>query len=238
MKVTLRIQRYNPEVDSQPVCRDYTVDVELTDRVLDALVQVKEQQDSTLAFRKSCAHGVCGSDAMRINGKNRLACKTLIRDVADHEYALIDIAPLQHFPVNRDLIVDQSQFFERFRAVKPFLINDEPIRCGERIQSEKERAVIEDATNCILCGACFSACPVLVTNPEFLGPAALVHAFRFQEDTRDRGSSQRLPILNTPNGVWACQQHFECTRACPRGIKVTKHITALKRKITAQSVKD
>ena len=231
MKITLRIQRFNPETDREPHYQTYGVEVEPTDRVLDALMQVKQYQDGTLAFRKSCAHGVCGSDAMRINGKDRLACKTLIRDVAAEEGAVVQIEPLRHLRVSRDLMVDQSTFFDKFRSVKPFLINDEPVTRGERIQLPAERDLIDDATNCILCGSCYSACPVLDTRPGFLGPAAIAQAFRFQEDSRDRGFEQRLSVLDTPDGVWSCENHFECTRACPRGIKITRHINHTKRRI-------
>jgi succinate dehydrogenase iron-sulfur subunit len=231
MRIFLEIQRFNPEADAQPIFQSYEVEAEPTDRLLDVLMQVKRFQDGTLAFRKSCAHGVCGSDAMRINGKDRLACKTLVHDVADTEGARIRIEPLRHFPVVRDLVVDQNAFFEKYRSVKPFLINEELVTEKERIQSPKEREAFDDATNCILCSACFSACPVLDDNPDFIGPAAIAQAFRFLEDSRDRGFQDRLPLLDNPNGVWACENHFECTRACPRGIKITKHINHTKRRI-------
>ncbi len=231
MKIVLEIQRFNPEESAESTYRSYEVEAEPTERLLNVLMQVKQFQDGTLAFRKSCAHGVCGSDAMRINGKDRLACKTLVRDVADAEGATIRIEPLRHFPVVKDLVVDQTTFFEKYRSVKPFLINDEPVTGKERIQSQKERESFEDATNCILCSACYSACPILDDNPDFLGPAALAQAFRFLEDSRDGGFADRLPVLDEPNGVWACENHFECTRACPRGIKITKHINHTKRRI-------
>ncbi len=231
MKITLEIRRFRPEEGAEPTWQRYEVEAEPTARLLDLLMYVKQFQDGTLAFRKSCAHGVCGSDAMRINGKDRLACKTLVRDVADAEGATVRIEPLRHFPVVKDLVVDPSGFFDKYRSVKPFLINDEPVREKERIQSQKEREAFDDATNCILCSACYSACPVLDDNPGFIGPAALANAFRFLEDSRDRGFASRLPALDGPDGVWACQNHFECTRACPRGIKITKHINHLKRKI-------
>ncbi len=231
MKIVLEIQRFNPEESTESTYRSYEVEAEPTDRLLNVLMQVKQFQDGTLAFRKSCAHGVCGSDAMRINGKDRLACKTLVRDVADAEGATIRIEPLRHFRVVKDLVVDQTTFFEKYRSVKPFLINDEPVKGKERIQSQKERESFEDATNCILCSACYSACPILDDNPDFLGPAALAQAFRFLEDSRDGGFADRLPVLDEPNGVWACENHFECTRACPRGIKITKHINHTKRRI-------
>jgi len=231
MKVSLEIQRFNPEKDKEPRYDRYEVDAEPTDRILDLLVDIKRFQDGTLSFRKSCAHGVCGSDAMRINGKDRLACKTLVRDVAEADGTTVRIEPLRHLPVQRDLIVDQTAFFDKYRAVKPFLINEEPVKEKERIQSPEERAVFDDTTNCILCCACYSACPVLNERTGFLGPAAIAQAFRFQEDSRDKGFDQRLPALDVPEGVWACENHFECTRACPRGIKITKRINETKRRI-------
>jgi len=228
MKITLKIQRFNPERDRKPYYQDFSVEVAPTDRLLDALMQIKRFQDGTLGFRKSCAHGVCGSDAMRINGKDGLACKTLIKDVARSEGAQVLIEPLRYFPVQRDLIVDQKVFFEKYRSVKPFLINEEPVREKERIQSQEERMAFDDTTNCILCSACYSACPVLESNPDFLGPAAVSQAYRFLADSRDRGFEDRLPALDTPNGVWPCRNHFECTRACPRWIKITRRINQTK----------
>lgn len=235
MKIQLEILRYNPEQDAEPALQTFQVQAEPTDRILDLLMHVKRHEDGTLGFRKSCAHGVCGSDAMRINGKDRLACKTLVRDVADADGATVRVEPLRHFPVHRDLIVDQQAFFEKYRAVLPFLINDEPVKERERVQMPEAREVFDDATNCILCCSCYSACPVLDANKRFLGPAALAQAFRFLEDSRDRGFGARRPVLDTPDGVWACENHFECTRACPRGIKITKHINHTKRKIRDRS---
>lgn len=233
MKITLQIQRYNPEADGKPHFRDYPVEVEPTDRVLDALMQVKNYQDGTLAFRKSCAHGVCGSDAMIINGRERLACKTLVKDVAEADGTVVKIEPLKHLPLLRDLIIEQDEFFARWRKVKPFLINDQRAAEKERVQSPEERAVFDDPTKCILCGSCYSACPILDgKNTAFIGPAALAQAARFIFDSRDRGLAERLEVLDHPDGVWACENHFQCTRVCPRGIKVTKNINLTKRRIT------
>lgn len=231
MKIILKIQRFNPEADTQPAFQNYTVEVNPTDRLLDALMHVKRFQDGTLAFRKSCAHGVCGSDAMRINGKDALACKTLVQDVAETDGATVVIEPLRHFPVQRDLIVDQTSFLEKYRIIKPYLINDEPVSKGERLQSQEERMVFDDATNCILCSACFSACPVPEDRPDFLGPAAILQAYRFLADSRDRGFEDRLPVLDAPEGVWPCRNHFKCTEACPRLIKITKRINQTKKMI-------
>jgi len=208
------------------------VDVSENDRVLDLLIHVKRFQDGSLAFRKSCAHGVCGSDAMIINGIERLACKTLVKDVAQNENNSITVEPLKNLPIQRDLMVNQDEFFKRYKSVKPFLINDEKAPGRERIQSPEERKKFDDATKCILCAACFSACPVIrEKNPLFLGPAQVVQASRFLDDSRDRGFEARIAVLDTPKGVWPCENHFKCTEVCPRGIKVTKLINLTKKKI-------
>lgn len=231
MKITLNIQRYNPEADEAPYHQAYEVEIAPTARLLDALIEIKRFQDGSLGFRKSCAHGVCGSDAMRINGKPGLACKTLIKEVADTEGATVTIEPLRYLPVQRDLIVDQEKFFEKYRSVNPFLINDEPVPGGERRQSQEERMQFDDTTNCILCASCYSACPIIEKRPAFLGPAAITQAFRFLADTRDKGFDTRLPVLDAPNGVWPCENHFECTKSCPRSILITKRINQTKRMI-------
>ena len=231
MKLILKIQRFNSETGKDPFFQTYEVEVKPTDRILDTLMQVKRHLDTTLAFRKSCAHGVCGSDAMRINGSEKLACKTLVQDVARKDGETVTIEPLRNFPVERDLIVKQETFFEKYQTVKPFLINDKLVKEKERLQTPEERMLINDATKCILCCACFSACPILKKNPAFLGPANVCQASRFLDDTRDNGFTGRLPILDTPDGVWPCENHFECTRVCPRGIKVTKHINEIKKRI-------
>jgi len=232
MKINLKIFRYNPETDSESRFDTYAVEAQPTDRVLDSLMHVYRNEDGSLAFRKSCAHGVCGSDAMRINGKERLACKTLVKDVARSEGDTITIEPLRHLKVQKDLMVDQTDFLDRFKKVSPFLIPGEtPPERGEYIQSQLQRDAIDDATKCINCGACYSACPILDTNPDFIGPAALVHASRFIFDSRDKGLDARIAVLDQPNGIWACDNHFECTKACPRGIKITKLINMTKREI-------
>jgi len=232
MKVFLRIERFNQETDQNPYFKDYTVEADPMDRILDLLMQVKQFQDGTLVFRKSCAHGVCGSDAMRINGVERLACKTLVREVVEKSGDSITIQPLKGLAVERDLMVRQTVFFEKYRSMKPYLINEEPVKGKERIQSPEERHRIDDATKCILCESCYSACPVIKDkNPGFLGPAAIVQASRFLDDSRDRGFENRLGVLDDPNGVWPCENHYKCTQVCPRGIKVTKLINLTKQKI-------
>ena len=232
MNITLRIFRYNPQTDDAPKFQDFSVAVKPTDRLLDALMFIKRHLDGTLSFRKSCAHGVCGSDAMIINGVERLACKTLVRDVAEEEGAIVTIEPLKSMPVQRDLMVDYDRFFEAYREVKPFLVPATQPQKGEHIQSPEERSRFDDPTKCILCASCYSACPV-IRNQEanFIGPAAVVQSARFVFDSRDKGVEPRLDVLDKPDGVWACQNYFECTRVCPRDIKVTKNINLTKRSI-------
>ncbi len=223
--VTLKIRRYDPELDAEPHWQSFDVPVEKGDRLLDALHHVKWYQDGSLSFRRSCAHGVCGSDAMRINGVNRLACKVLVKDLGDE----ILVEPIKGLPVLKDLIVDMEPFFEAFRSVKPFLINDgrEPTR--ERLQSVEDRARFDDTTKCIMCAACTTSCPVYWTNDSYFGPQAIVAAHRFIFDSRDEGAEERLEILNEKEGVWRCRTTFNCTDACPRGIQVTKAIQEVKR---------
>ena len=232
MNVTLRIKRYNPETDVKPAFKDYVVDVEPTDRVLDALNQIKWTQDGTLTYRRSCAHGVCGSDAMRINGRNRLACKVLMKELGKK----ITIEPLIGFRVIKDLVVDMDQFFAGYRSVKPYLIADDAPSAGERLQSPEQRERYDDTTKCILCAACTTACPITWTNEEFVGPAAIVNAHRFIFDSRDQGAAERLRILNTRSGVWRCRTVFNCTDACPRGIEVTRAIEQVKRALLYEQV--
>jgi succinate dehydrogenase / fumarate reductase iron-sulfur subunit len=225
VQVTLRIKRYNPELDVKAHFEEYPVDVEPTDRVLDALNHIKWYQDGTLTYRRSCAHGVCGSDAMRINGRNRLACKILMRELGEK----ITIEPLIGFSIIKDLVVDMEDFFASYKAIKPYLIADDPPSSGERRQSPQERERYDDTTKCILCAACTTACPITWTNEEFIGPAAIVNAHRFIFDSRDTGGARRLNILNSRSGVWRCRTIFNCTDACPRGIEVTRAIEQVKR---------
>ncbi len=233
MNITLRIQRYNPNTDDAPYYQEYTVETDPNARLLDALMQVKRFQDGSLGFRKSCAHGVCGSDAMRINGRDGLACKTLVKEVAEKDGDTVVVEPLRHLPVQRDLIVDQSEFFSKYRSIKPYLINDETVAEKERIQSPEERLQFDDTTNCILCASCYSACPIPEEHQAFIGPAAIAQAFRFLADSRDNGEDQRMAVLDDADGVWLCQNHFKCTQACPRSILITKRINQTKRMIEA-----
>jgi succinate dehydrogenase / fumarate reductase, iron-sulfur subunit len=227
MTVTVKILRYNPEVSEESTWESYQVSAEPTDRVLDALHKVKWDIDGSLTFRRSCAHGVCGSDAMRINGKNRLACKTLLKDVNPSQP--ITVEPIKGLPVLKDLVVDMEPFFAAYRSVMPFLVTtgNEPTR--ERLQSQKDRDRFDDTTKCILCAACTTSCPVYWADGQYFGPQAIVGAHRFIFDSRDEGTDQRLEILNDQEGVWRCRTTFNCTEACPRGIEVTKAIQEVKR---------
>ena len=234
MKLTLRIQRYNPETDKEPYYQEFAVEAEPSDRVLDALMYVKRHLDGTLAVRKSCAHGICGSDAMRINGVERLACKTLVKEVAEGDGSVVVVEPLRSMPVQRDLMVDQTLFFQHYRSVRPYLLPAQPPPEKEYLQKPEDHSKIDDQTQCILCAACYSACPIIAEkNPRFIGPAAVVQASRFVFDNRDEGLPPRLAELDAPDGVWPCETRMSCTRACPRGIKVTRHINVLKRHIDA-----
>ena len=224
--VTFRIRRFLPELDDEPHWEDYVVSVYPTDRVLDALMKIKGEQDGTLTFRRSCGHGVCGSDAMMINGSNRLACKTLIKDLGSGD---VTVEAIKGLPLEKDLVVDMEPFFDAYRAVKPYLITDgqEPTR--ERLQSVEERQAFDDTTKCILCAACTTSCPVFWTDEQYFGPAAIVAAHRFIFDSRDAGAAERLEILNDKEGVWRCRTTFNCSSACPRGIEVTQAIQQVKR---------
>ncbi len=233
-EVTLRIERYNPDADSpEAYWEEFTVTAHGTDRVLDALHTIKWEQDGSLAFRRSCAHGVCGSDAMRINGKNRLACKTLLKDLNISKP--ITVEPIKGLPVAKDLIVDMEPFFASYREVMPFLITTGNAPTKERKQSAEQRARFDDTTKCILCAACTTSCPVFWSDGQYFGPAAIVNAHRFIFDSRDEGGTQRLEILNDKEGVWRCRTTFNCSEACPRGIEVTKAIAEVKRAIITRS---
>jgi succinate dehydrogenase / fumarate reductase, iron-sulfur subunit len=229
---TFRIKRYDPDVDVKPHFEESALDLEPTDRVLDGLNEIKWQQDGTLTYRRSCAHGVCGSDAMRINGRNYLACKTLMKEFGRK----ITVEPLIGFTVIKDLVVDMDQFFASYKAVKPYLIAGDAPASEERLQTPEQLDRYDEATKCILCAACTTSCPITWTNESFVGPAAIVNAARFIYDSRDEGAPERLRILNTQSGVWRCRTIFNCTEACPRDIKVTNIIEDVKRTLLLEQV--
>ena len=228
--VTLIIRRFDPEVDAEPRWEDFDVELYPTDRVLDALHKIKWEQDGSLTFRRSCAHGVCGSDAMRINGRNRLACKTLMKDLDISKPIYVEA--IKGLPLEKDLIVNMDPFFESFAAVQPFLMSSSKPKDGkERLQTVAERERFDDTTKCILCAACTSSCPVFWTDGQYFGPAAIVNAHRFIFDSRDDSAQVRLDILNDKEGVWRCRTTFNCSEACPRGIQVTQAISEVKQAI-------
>ncbi len=220
MQVDLRILRYDPERDKKPHWESYTVESGPMDRVLDLLHTVKWEQDGTLTFRRSCAHGVCGSDAMLINGRNRLACKIRIDQLGKK----ISVAPLPGFAVIKDLVVDMEDFFAKYRSVQPYQIDERQMPARERLQSPEDRARYDDTTKCIMCAACTSSCPSFWAKDSYVGPAAIVNAHRFIFDSRDEGAEERLEILADKDGVWRCRTIFNCTEACPRGIDITRAI--------------
>jgi succinate dehydrogenase / fumarate reductase, iron-sulfur subunit len=225
--VELKIKRYNPEKDTKPHWETYEVRVEDTDRVVDALHEVKWHHDGTLSFRRSCVHGVCGSDAMMINGSNALACVLLVKDVGTK----ISVEPIRGLTVIKDLVVDMEPFFDQYKSVLPYLINSTDPGYEERKQSPEERARFDDTTKCILCAACTTSCPIYWGNESYVGPAAIVNAHRFIFDSRDEAAADRLDILNQRSGVWRCRTAFSCTEACPRDIKITQAIQEVKRAI-------
>jgi succinate dehydrogenase / fumarate reductase iron-sulfur subunit len=229
MDVTFRIRRYNPEIKGKdkPYWQEFTLsNVEPTDRVLILLNRIKSEQDGTLTLRYSCAHGICGSDALRINGRNRLACKVLIRDVGTK----IQVEPILGLKVLKDLVVDMEPFFEHYRSVMPYFVNHDPVPADgrERLQSAEDRERFDDTTKCILCACCTTSCPSFWANGQYVGPAAIVQAHRFIFDSRDHAAKERLNALAEPDGVWRCRTVFNCTPACPREIEVTRAIGEVK----------
>ncbi|MGQ9587738.1 MAG: succinate dehydrogenase/fumarate reductase iron-sulfur subunit [Thermoplasmata archaeon] len=233
-EVTLRIQRFDPSADVEPYWQRYNVRIRPAMTVLDALFEVLNHQDGTLAFRFCCRAGVCGSCAMVIAGKIRLACETQISQFLDLNEIMI--SPLPHQKVIKDLAVDYEHFFDRLKAVKPYLVGKEPYPEKEYIQMPKERVPINEPIDCIMCGSCTSACTMAWTNPSYLGPAALLKSYRFLVDTRDTIPDERLNIIENENGIWRCHTQFNCVEVCPKKLNPTEaiqrqKIKAIKRKL-------
>ena len=229
MEVRFKIFRFAPESDKEAYFMSYKVAARPEERILDCLNRIKWEQDGTLGFRMSCAHGVCGSDGMRINGVCALACQKLVKDYTGSEE--ITLEPLPFFEVRKDLIVNMDDFLARIDSIRPYLIRDEAPPEKERLQSPEDHKKTEEVIRCILCACCTGACPVMRENPDYVGPAALVWAYRYLYDTRDGRSMSRLEKLNEPNSVWPCVNYFECTRVCPKSIPITKSINFMKREI-------
>ncbi|MBA4696596.1 MAG: succinate dehydrogenase iron-sulfur subunit [Legionella sp.] len=226
--VNFSIYRYNPTDDKEPYMQDYTlaVSTENDPMLLSLLERLKEEQDSTLSFRRSCREGVCGSDGMNINGMNRLACVTSLSQLGTDKLV---IRPLPAFPVVRDLVVDMTTFYEQYERIKPYLQNNEPVPTTERLQSPEERAQLDGLYECILCACCSSSCPSFWWNPDkFVGPAGLLQARRFLADSRDTATKERLDDLQDPFSVFRCRSIMNCTQVCPKGLNPTKAISEIR----------
>jgi len=233
MERTFKIFRFNPKTDTEPHYDTFTIEVQPSWTILDALSEIKWHLDGTLGFRRSCRHGICGSCAVMVNGKNDLACEVQISSFK----GVITIEPLKEFPVLRDLMVDQEEFFEKLRLVKPWLINHKPPPTDkERLQSIEDRKIIDGTWECILCGACTSSCPAFWDNDSFLGPAALLKAFRYVGDSRDEGLAERMGVLDSRIGVWRCHTIFNCVEACPKSLNPTEAIVQLRRRIISEKI--
>ena len=219
------IYRFNPDTDKEPYMQDYEIELTPDTRMLlDALIQIKETDD-TLSLRRSCREGVCGSDAMNINGKNGLACVTPLAELKQP----VVLRPLPGLPVIRDLIVDMTQFFEHYNSVKPYLVNNDPPPVTERLQSPEDRAKLDGLYECILCGACTTACPSFWWNPDkFVGPAGLMQAYRFIVDSRDQAQEERLENLEDPYRLYRCHNIMNCVDVCPKGLNPSKAINEIK----------
>ena len=228
-----RIYRYDPDRDDKPYMKDYSVELPPSERMLlDALIRIKAQDDS-LALRRSCREGVCGSDAMNINGKNGLACITPLAELKQP----VEIRPLPGLPVVRDLIVDMSQFFKQYHSLKPYLVNDEPPPDKERLQGPQERDELNGLWECILCACCSTSCPSFWWNPDkFAGPAALLYAYRFLADSRDTATSERLDNLEDPYRLFRCHSIMNCVDVCPKGLNPTKAIGHIRELLVRRAV--
>ncbi|PWB57036.1 MAG: succinate dehydrogenase iron-sulfur subunit [Nitrosomonadales bacterium] len=227
------IYRYNPETDAKPYMQDYELDIEPEGKMLlDAILLLKEQ-DESLSVRRSCREGVCGSDGMNINGRNGLACVTPLKDLKQP----VELRPLPGLPVIRDLIVDMSQFFKHYRSVKPYLINADPEPEIERLQSPGERAQLDGLYECILCACCSTSCPSFWWNPDkFVGPAGLLQAYRFINDSRDQATNERLDFLEDPYRLFRCHSIMNCVEACPKGLNPTRAIGKIKELLVKRTV--
>jgi succinate dehydrogenase / fumarate reductase, iron-sulfur subunit len=229
MLVKLKIFRYDPQKDETPYYQSFEVEAAPTDRLLDCLNRIRWEQDPTLSFRMSCGHGVCGSDGMRINGICGLACQKLAREFEEE----VLIEPLPVFKVVKDLIVDMDPFFKKYISVNPYLMTKTPLPEAERLQSQEQHHQFQEAIRCILCACCTASCPVNQNKETeaYVGPAALVRAFRYLFDSRDEGSAERMAVLDHKDGAWGCRTLWKCTEVCPKEIPVTKQLGQIKKRI-------
>lgn len=231
MLIKLKVFRYDPGKDEKPYYQNFEVEADPIERLLDCLNKIRWEQDSTLSFRMSCGHGICGSDGMRVNGISALPCQKLVKDFKEGEEVLIE--PLAVFRVIKDLIVDQEPFFDKYYSIRPYLITRSPPPEKERLQSIEERQRFEDATRCILCACCTANCPInqAEETANYIGPAALVRSYRYLFDSRDEGHEERLALLDRKDGAWGCKTYWWCTKVCPKKIPVTMEIAATKKSI-------
>jgi succinate dehydrogenase / fumarate reductase iron-sulfur subunit len=227
------IYRYDPDKDKKPYMQEYDIMLEPTDKMLlDALIRIKVVDDS-LSLRRSCREGVCGSDGMNINGRNGLACITPISELKEP----VELRPLPGLPVIRDLIVDMTQFFRQYHSIKPYLINNDPPPETERLQSPEERAELDGVYECVLCACCSTACPSFWWNPDkFVGPAALLQAYRFLADSRDQATAERLDNLEDPYRLFRCHSIMNCVDTCPKELNPTKAINKIKGMMVKRTV--
>ncbi|MFN9679710.1 MAG: succinate dehydrogenase iron-sulfur subunit [Betaproteobacteria bacterium] len=232
--VRFEIYRYDPDQDDKPYMQKLEVRLLPTDKMLlDALMRIKADFDDSVAFRRSCLEGVCGSYAMNINCKNQLAGETNLRDLKEP----IVLKPLPGLPVIRDLIVDMSQFFKQYHSIKPYLINDTPPPEKERLQSPAEREELDGLYECILCACCSTSCPSFWWNPDkFVGPAGLLQAYRFIADSRDEATNQRLDDLNDPYRLFRCHTIMNCVDVCPKGLNPTRAIGKIRDLLVKRAV--
>ncbi|MEB2401192.1 MAG: succinate dehydrogenase iron-sulfur subunit [Alcaligenaceae bacterium] len=216
------IYRFDPDAGAKPRMQDYEIEVGPADHMLlDAILRIKAEQDDTLSMRKSCREGICGSDAININGRNGLACITPLRSLKEP----VMLRPLPTFPVIRDLVVDMTQFYKQYWSVRPYLINPEPPPDKERLQTPAQRESLDGLYECILCACCSSQCPSYWWNPDkFVGPAGLLNAFRFINDSRDLATDERLDDLNDAYRVFRCRSIMNCTEVCPKGLAPSRAI--------------
>jgi len=229
MLIKFKIFRFDPENDEKPYYQTYEIEADPMDRLLDCLNRIRWEQDPSFSFRMSCGHGVCGSDGMRINGICGLACQKLVKSFKEE----VLIEPLPVFKVVKDLIVDLGPFFEKYNSIKPYLITKSSSPDQERKQSPEEHKIFEEAIRCILCACCTASCPVNQNEETegYVGPAALVRAFRYLFDSRDEASEERIAQLDQKEGALGCQTLWKCTEVCPKEIPVTKQIGQIKKRI-------
>ncbi len=228
--IKLSILRFDPDKDSKPHNQDYDIEVnvKVDAMLLTILERIKHEQDPSLAFRRSCREGVCGSDGMNINGSNGLACITPVLSLGDH----ITIRPLPAFPIVRDLIVDLTQFYRQYEKIEPYLQNNDLPPAKERLQSPEQRAKLDGLYECILCACCTSSCPSYWWNPDkFVGPAGLLQAQRFLADNRDTATDERLKKLEDPFSAFRCRTIMNCAQVCPKSLNPTKAIAEIRRQM-------